>query len=1146
MSNQNLPGPYWQEERGPAGRRSGSDGGSSGQSPWDDARFWRDDNRGSASGRSSGQARGGRHGGGSAGSRGAGAGRSASARSASARSALQSRFSQTADKFSHTADDLRKRFGTRGAAASGGSGSAGRADEDYWEASGSARANGHSASNGSRGGAAANGGGRAYGNGAGTSRNGARATGAQPGYRGARRAGDSRADYGDYRAGRTAVRDEPDFWTGDAGRRSLRDRVAERTGVGTGGGGRGGRGGGYGRGRWDNGRGQGFKHWLLYGSWWRRWTIKKALAVMGIGIAGFILLGFAVVAIMYEMTPIPTDVSETANFQSSTVYLANGKILGTFSDQGANRQLLSTPQIPQTMDQAMVAAEDRHFYTEGGISVTGILRSGFEDLFGSGGLQGGSTITEQYAKNYYTSVGFSRSITTKVKEIFIAIKLAHERSKSWILTQYLNTVYFGSYGGNQFDGVGAAAQGYFGVNLSAKGSTLTVAQAAMLAAMPNEPSFFTPISTGGPGFSALVARWQYVLVNMVRDNAISKQTATSLCAYCQLGGKHGAEAAFVKDVKIVAPSTTNGWSGYKGYLMEMVQQQLTAPKVDGGYQLSVNDIDTGGYQIHTTFSMAKVDELATAVNIEKQQMAALGQPYQSYDRIGAVLENNSGAIVAIYGGPGYGSKNCAKTNCDLNMAEAAEPVGSSFKPYVLSTAVTEGMSVLNSQLNGFSPIWIPNVPANQQTDDMLSPTSAPCAAAQTQFGGYCGSIHYYKFDESDENSDRPLAVNVAAAISSDPAFEDLAHRDGINAVINMAKEFGVGQNSFVEPCGASAGSNGTQAAIIADCNDLTGPGYTVGKTDVLGNGLVGSFSTDASLDSAAASQQGLPGSPAIALGENPLTPIEQATTFATLDDGGVYHSAHVISKLLQGSTLIPSPVRHWRVLNAPEAADIDWALSFDNNMSGGTADVNVPFRRGDVIGKTGTLGSGENASEAWFNGATPDQYALSIALFTNNPGTENLDNLPEIGGTPGSQGGGWPATIWNYFMSTYMNNMPYNALAAPTNTQASGAPFQTWIRAKVKAPKKQKCFGLGNNFKLCINCHGAKCTTSPNPNPNPTCPPLNPNCAGATTATATTTPAPTPSAQTSSPAPTTSTSPAATTAAEEPAEETSKVAIRSG
>ena len=121
------------------------------------------------------------------------------------------------------------------------------------------------------------------------------------------------------------------------------------------------------------------------------------------------------------------------------------------------------------MTQAMAAAEDRDFYTEGGISVPGLVRSAADDLFGSGNLQGGSTITMQYAKNYYNDVNTGRNLTTKMKEIFVAMKLGHQMSKPWVMTSYLNTVPFGptTYG------LGAAAENYFNVNLTKPGTTLT-------------------------------------------------------------------------------------------------------------------------------------------------------------------------------------------------------------------------------------------------------------------------------------------------------------------------------------------------------------------------------------------------------------------------------------------------------------------------------------------------------------------------------------------------------------------------------------------------------------------------------------------------------------------------------------------------
>jgi membrane peptidoglycan carboxypeptidase len=200
----------------------------------------------------------------------------------------------------------------------------------------------------------------------------------------------------------------------------------------------------------------------------------------------------------------------------------------------------------------------------------------------------------------------------------------------------------------------------------------------------------------------------------------------------------------------------------------------------------------------------------------------------------------------------------------------------------------------------------------------------------------------------------------------------------------------------------------------------------------------------------------------------------------------------VIAALSQNGTSIPLNVKTRQVLSPQKAADVDYALSFDNNNPQGTAEANVPYRRGDVVGKTGTLGQNQVASQAWFIGGLPRGLAMSVALFTNLPGTQNLDNLPSMPGAPGSQGGGWPAFTWNAYMTRYNNNAPQISLSA--FPQQQGPPFQPWILAKVKKVKLPTCgpfqttnctqpkncnpFGHGNGNGN-GNCNG-------NPNGNPT------------------------------------------------------------
>ena len=761
--------------------------------------------------------------------------------------------------------------------------------------------------------------------------------------------------------GRPGAAGDPDWRGGDDDPRTAgRGRRAGHGNRGRGGGPGGGSGG---PGRPGGGR-RGFKEWFLSGTWWRRWTWKKALGVFAaicVAIPVVLLVAFFV---DYEKTPLPTDTTAAATAAPSQVYYSDHRLLASFTDGGLNRQILTAQQIPVVMTNAIVAAEDRHFFTEGGISVTGILRAAYEDIKGGAVSQGGSTLTEQFVKNYYA--GFAAANNTdknandKLKQVLVAIKLAHTKSKSWILTQYLNTVYFGQ---NAY-GVGAAAQTYF--NRPANG--LNVSQAAMLAAMVNQPGYFSPDRHAGTAYTALVQRWQYVLTNMVRDGALTQ-----------------AQAANEKFPK-VHYHLSSSLNGYKGYLMQMVDQELTST-----YHLSQTQINTGGLKITTTFSQSMMNGLYKAVAANKALMKADGQPLPSYAYVGAVLERPAdGSILAVYGGPGYTSNAhaCQKVDCYLNMAEDPKQVGSSFKPYVLATAVSENMNTQTSKLNGYSPLWIPEGQSMADRSTLSSRTAPTSLELNLQ--------SYLPFNEPSENSKMPLTPANAAAISSDPAFEDLAHRDGVQNVINMARTFGVGQTPFTQ----------------SSTNDWTAMNAQFGQSSKMSTG----------------------GSVAIALGESNLTAVEQASMFATLANGGTYHTPHVVAKIVQGGGFVPLQVESRTVLTPDQAADVDYALSFDN-VPGGTAYPNAAWPGQPVIGKTGTT---QTAQDAWFIGAIPG-YSLGVTLFTNqqnsslSPGSQTLDILPVLpGGNPlGGYGGEWPAAIWHTFMSNEFAGLAPQQLPTP-------------------------------------------------------------------------------------------------------------------
>jgi len=723
-------------------------------------------------------------------------------------------------------------------------------------------------------------------------------------------------------------------------RTGIRQRLADRRGGDGYGGGGGGSGDGY-----DGGRRPRAK-----GSWWRRWTWRKALAVAAAACAVVVVVAVGGIAIAYSQTPVPNEVSEAALQQSSVVYFSNGKAqVGTFST-GTNRQMLQPNQIPTVLKEAVIAAEDRHFYTEGGVSPTGILRAAYQDLTG-GQFQGGSTITQQFARNYYANIGTNQTLSRKIKEIFVAIKLAHSESKDSILTQYLNTIYLGD---NAY-GVGAAAQTYFGK----PASQLNIAQSAMLAAMINQPGFFNP-ARHTPGYAPLVARWKYVLANMVKDGAITQQQLTK------------AEAKFPKIVKGLRNS---GWTGYRGYIMQAVETEL-----ETRYHYSSRQIFTGGLKIVTTFSQPLMRALYQTVEQKKREMAAGGRALPRYAHIGAVLQQpRTGAILAMYAGPNYGlhGRRCQRIECQYNMAlQSRNQVGSSFKPYVLATAVSQGMNVKTSVLNGYAPLWIP--PDSTQTERMTfsSVTRPP------------NPVGWYNLPDPSENFG-PITVAKAAAVSSNSAFADLAHRVGTKNVVDMAAAFGVNPKL--------SGLN----------NEVGGVG--------------------------------------MALGQSSLTVAEQANTFSTFAAGGVDTTQHVISKITSPNGPVALKIMKNPVLEPGQAADIDYALSFDDKP-GGTAYPNATMSDGrPIIAKTGTT---DNAQSAFFVGSIP-QYTLAVGIFTQNQSDHTTQTLNDLGGlSQGGYGGTWPALIWHSFAEREFAQLSIRQFPVPPFTGSK------WVQV-VPVPKQR-------------------------------------------------------------------------------------------
>jgi membrane peptidoglycan carboxypeptidase len=768
------------------------------------------------------------------------------------------------------------------------------------------------------------------------------------------------------------------------------------------------------------------------GSWWRHWTIRKALGLFLSLIGGLIVLFAVAVVYIYNHTPVPTENMAAALQQESTVYASDGKtLIGRLGN--TNRVNLNYSQIPAPIINSVLAAEDRNFFSEGGVSPTGIARAAFSDLTSGGNsLQGGSTITQQFVRNYYSGIGTAQTASRKIKEIFVAMKIGRSKSKPWILENYLNTIYLGQ----DAYGIGAAVQTYFNIPVSKIGK-ITYSQAALLAAIIQQPSTYPQ-----PQYRAqLVARWHYVVDGLVKMGKITPADA--------------AQMTFPKFGDYIPQ--TYGKDVWDPYVLAVVQNEL-----EGVYAYSQSDLYNRGYKIVTTIDESKMKALYAAVIQEEGVINSTSAPMQKYMHVGAVLEDpNTGAIEADYPGPGFPGakyngvgkpitqKLCDQIHCEVDMAiYNPEQVGSSFKPYILATAVAQGMNVKTSMLDGQDRACIP-------------PDSQPNTVPISQIaGGGCptgGSWYPMSNDSATENG--AFNPQVAMTYSVNTAYADLWHYVGGKAVLHMASMFGV-----------SLSRSGLYVDAGNNMQDEAG----------------------------------------VALGQASLTVAEQATMLATIDNGGTYHRIHIVQSISQGATNYPLAQKSYPVFssipsqNTEMAAQVQYGMSQVAYAQGATGTLAGMTDGRPIISKTGTT---DFAQSAFYIGAIP-QEALAVALFTNHQGKKNdYQTLNGLGNQGQGFGGTWPALMWHTYAENMFLPLQTQTFAQPQFTGATWMLAPKNLLKTKKKPAKHKHLntpkpGQGVAPSPTATCAPGQITVD--------CNPITSNGTGNGTGTGATNPTPTP------------------------------------
>ena len=405
------------------------------------------------------------------------------------------------------------------------------------------------------------------------------------------------------------------------------------------------------------------------------------------------------------------DPSRIHNQTDGYIYASNGRVLSVLRGS-QSRVILRSSEISPLMKQAIVAIEDKRFYEHRGVDLRGIMRAVWADVRGGRAVQGGSTITQQFVKNTYTKN--QHSIARKLREAALAWQLEQRWSKDRILTAYLNTIYFG----NGAYGVEQAAQTYF--HHSAAPGKLTLAEAALLAGIPEDPAAYDPATNQ----DAARERRKVVLREMLDQGDIGRGDYV-----------HAINQPMPKRQDIRLPGDQGPAQYFANYAKQQLVDRYGSGRVFGG-----------GLKVYTTIDLG----------LQKMARNSIGKWLTNPAGPTAALvaiDPRDGRVLAMFGGSNY-------RKSQFNLAVQGErQAGSSFKPFVLATALKEGVA--------------PN------TTFVSKPVTIDA-------GGRLWEVHNYE----DEYLG-PLTIQQATAYSDNAVFAQLTKLVGPQNIANTARSLGI-------------------------------------------------------------------------------------------------------------------------------------------------------------------------------------------------------------------------------------------------------------------------------------------------------------------------------------------------------------------
>jgi penicillin-binding protein 1A len=398
--------------------------------------------------------------------------------------------------------------------------------------------------------------------------------------------------------------------------------------------------------------------------------LRLGLLVLGLGVLALVATFFGMMMSITRDLPQLENKKEFAEAKNSIVLDDQGNKIGTLLNNN-DRILSDSADISPYMKEAAVAIEDRRFYEHSGVDIPGLIRAAGADLLPGGSTQGASTITMQFVKNALEAQG-DRTVFEKFREAALAYQIERHWDKDKILTEYLNTIYFGegAYG------IEAAARTYFGWAHPGCGhpghemcaKDLTPPEAAMLAGIISSPSAFSPRANP----QAAMDRRNLVLQKMVDEGDIDQAEYTQ-----------GIKTQLPAASEIAKPSIDSAAPYFTSWMRQQVVDLYGPGRAFGG-----------GLTVHTTLDMKMQD---AAQEIAQSTLSGVA-PTASV----VVLDNDTGGVKAMVGGNDY-------QNHPFNLAtNGHRQPGSAFKPFTLATALTQGISPSTSYASNEKVFKVPH------------------------------------------------------------------------------------------------------------------------------------------------------------------------------------------------------------------------------------------------------------------------------------------------------------------------------------------------------------------------------------------------------------------------------------------------------